>query len=378
MRYFILLLVIMLACPVYAQTSSDQIHKLDKSVIQAVIDEIGDTEIIYFSPKDTAKRTSLRIPRKQVWKIVYENGETELINSPTPAAATAKAPEVVTESEDVKPDRIFLANKTLITGKITKVTEEKIEYTRQKSGPVYEVARKNLARIEYGNGQVEDFASAKPVKATRKKGEAAEAKEEVATGTAAKPNPLAKLSVTVGFEGNYLLGSKIWTNKEDGVGLMTLLSGSVRGNYELTKPISAFLSLGYSQAAVQKNYLSGEELIYKEKLTMSGPNAGIGFKYFFKESLYAMVQGRANFLKIKAEVLEDGEESEEQLSATCPSFGLGLGFTKKISRVTVEAELHYQLMQSKFNSVTDPFHMVGARIGIGMADFGKKKAGSGK
>jgi hypothetical protein len=372
MRYFILLLVTMFAYPVSAQTSSDQIYKLDKSIIQAVVDEIGDREIIYFSPKDTAKRTSLRIPRKQVWKIVYENGETELINSPTPAAATAKAPEVVRESEAAKADRIFLANKTMITGKITKVTEDKIEYTRQESGPVYEVARKNLARIEYGNGQVEDFASAKPVKAAKKQEEVVQVKEEVAADKAAKSNPLSKLSVTVGFEGNYLLGAKIWTDKEDGVGLMTLLGGSVRGNYELTKSIAAFLTLGYSQASVQKNYLSGEELIYNEKVSLAGPNAGIGFKYFFKESLYAMVQGRANFLKIKSEILEDGEESEQQLSATCPSFGLGLGFTRKISRVTFEAELHYQMMQSKFNSVTDPFHMVGARIGIGMAGFGKK------
>jgi hypothetical protein len=372
MRYYIHLLLAIFAGSASAQTSSDLIYKTDKTSIQAVVDEIGDTEIIYFLPKDTARRTSLRISRKQVWKIVYENGETELINAPANAApVTTQEPAQITEPA-LKPDRIFLANKTMITGKITKVTEDKIEYTRRGSGPVYEVARKNLARIEYGNGQVEDFASAKPVKAAKKQEDVAQANEEFAATKIIKRSPLDKLSVTVGFEGNYLLGSKIWTDKEDGVGLMTLLGGGVRGNYELTKSISTFVTLGYSQASVQKNYLSGPELIYSEKLKLGGPNAGIGFKYFFKESLYAMVQGRSNFMKIKSEILENGEESEEQVSATCPSFGLGLGFTKKISRMTFEAELHYQMMQSKFNSVTDPFHMIGARIGIGLSGFGKK------
>ncbi|MCE6991456.1 hypothetical protein [Dyadobacter sp. CY323] len=347
MRCFILLLLTLFAVSVRAQTSSDQIYKLDKTSIQAVVDEIGDTEIIYFLPKDTAKHTALRISRKLVWKIVYETGETELINAPTPAtAATAKEPTETKESA-VKPDRIFLANKTMITGKITKVTKDKIEYTRQESGPSYEVARKNLTRIEYGNGQVEDFASV-------------------------KPGALAKLSVTAGVDGNYLLGSKIWTDKEEGAGLMTWLGGSVRGNYQLGKSIAVFLALGYSQASVQKNYLAGEELLYKQEMTLAGPNAGIGIKYFFKESLYVVAQGKGNFLKAKTLIFEDGEETKDQLSAACPSFGIGLGFTKKISRVVVEGELHYQLMQSTFESVTDPFHMVGARVGIGMAGFGKK------
>ncbi|CAG5072972.1 hypothetical protein DYBT9623_04505 [Dyadobacter sp. CECT 9623] len=374
MRYFILLLLTTFAGSVSAQTASDQIYKLDKSTIQAVVDEIGDVEIIYFLPKDTAKRTALRILRKQVWKIVYENGETELINAPSVASpVAAKAPSEIRESA-VKPDRIFLANKTMITGKIIKVTEDKIEYTRQESGPIYEVARKNLARIEYGNGQVEDFGSAKPVKAaiTQEEVVKANTEAEVTASKTAKPSPLAKLSVTVGVDGNYLLGSKVWTDREEGAGLMTLLGGSIRGNYQLGRSVAAFLTIGYSQASVQKNYLAGEELIYKQKLNLAGPSAGIGLKYFIKESLYVMAQGKGNFLKAKTVVFEDGEETKDQLSATCPSFSLGLGFTRKITRVIVEAEVHYQLMQSTFDSITDPFHMVGARVGIGMAGFGKK------
>lgn len=369
MRYSLLLLLIILAGSVHAQTSSDQIHKLDKTIIQGVIDEIGDTEIIYFSAKDASKRTPLRIARTQVWKIVYENGETELINSPGPVLPVTSSKPAESNESTIGLDRIFLANKTMITGKITKVTEDKIEYTRQQSGPIYEVSRKILTRIEYGNGLVEDFITAKTTKVVK---DSEDVKTEPAPGGIVKPSPLAKLFVSAGFDGNYLLGSKIWTDREDGVGLMTSLGGSVRGNYQIGKSILAFLALGYSRASVQKNYLAGDELVYKQQMTLAGPSAGIGLKYFVKESLYLVAQGKGNFLKAKTLIVEDGEETKDQVSATCPSFSLGLGLTRKISRVIVEAEVNYQLMQSTFDSVSDPFHMVGARIGVGMAGFGKR------
>lgn len=368
MRSSILFLLILFTGAVHAQTSSDRIHKLDKSIIQAVIDEIGDTEIIYFLSKDTSKRTPQRIPRKQVWKIVYESGETELINSPgtvQPVTATepAESKEATTEQ-----DRIFLANKTMITGKITKVTEDKIEYTRHQSGPAYEVSRKNLARIEYGNGQVEEFISAKTTKVVK---DTEEVKAVSESEGISKLGPLAKLSITAGFDGNYLMGSKIWTDREEGVGLMTSLGGSVRGNYQIGKSVLAFLALGYSRASVQKNYFAGDALAYKQQMTIAGPSAGIGLKYFFKESLYVVAQGKGNFLKAKTSIVEDGDEITDQESATCPSFSLGLGFTRKISKVIVETEVQYQLMSSKFEFVNDPFHMVGVRIGLGMAGFRK-------
>lgn len=73
-----------------AQTPSDQLHRLDRSVISALVDEIGETEVIYFRPGDAA-RTPQRIARSQLWKIVFSNGATEVLNTPLPEQAAISA-----------------------------------------------------------------------------------------------------------------------------------------------------------------------------------------------------------------------------------------------------------------------------------------------
>src|SRR5690606_33861046 len=150
----------------------------------------------------------------------------------------------------------------------------------------------------------------------------------------------------------YFAGSKIWTDKEDGAGLLTSLGGSVRGNYQVSKLFGAYLTLGYSQASVRKNYLAGDDLIYEEKFTLAGPSAGVGLKYFLKESVYLHAEGKGNFLKMKVSVSEDGESAGDELSAACPSFGACIVFTRKIAKVIVEADIHYQMINSAFESVT--------------------------
>ena len=84
------------------------------------------------------------------------------------------------------------------------------------------------------------------------------------------------------------------------------------------------------------------------------------------------LRGRANFLKLKETYTEDGDEDKYTVSGVCPSFSLGIGFTKKISRVVVEADIHYRFTQSAFKDVKDPIHMLGARLGIGLANIFRK------
>src|SRR5690349_6746430 len=110
MRYFIFFVFSLTAVSLRAQTASDQIYKLDKSIIQGIVDEIGDREIIYFLPKDAAKRSAVRIAKQQVWKIVYGNGEMELINKPAAETPTVAQQTKVTGPAEFKPDRIFLKN----------------------------------------------------------------------------------------------------------------------------------------------------------------------------------------------------------------------------------------------------------------------------
>ncbi|WP_138485306.1 hypothetical protein [Dyadobacter bucti] len=361
-RYILFTLFLSATLHVQAQIRTDLIYKLDNTTFNAVVDEIGETEILYFLPKDTARRTTLRIARKEVWKIVYGSGETEVINKPVVAVAAPAAPAATQVSN--KPDRLFLKNKTMVTGNVTKVTDQKVEYRRREAGALYEVMKSDLIRVEYGDGHVENF-DAKVTEGESPSDPASQQASVAAEKT--KSNPLSKISITAGFDGNYFAGSKIWTDKEDGAGLLTSLGGSLRGNYQISKLFGAYLTLGYSQASVQKNYLAGNELMYKEEFSLAGPSAGVGLKYFLKESVYVHAEGKGNFLKMKVSVSEDGESTEDRLSAACPSFGAGIGFTRKIAKVIVEADVHYQMMKSSFESVTKPIHTVGIRLAVGMS-----------
>ena len=65
-----------------AQKSSDRIHQVDQSDFSAWVDEISETEIIYFLPADLTRKQPLSILKSKVWKIIYANGETEMFNAP--------------------------------------------------------------------------------------------------------------------------------------------------------------------------------------------------------------------------------------------------------------------------------------------------------
>ena len=318
---------------------------------------------MYYLPADASRRTLLRISRKQVWKIIYSTGETEMISEPSSASPA------VSGTSSSGADRIFMKNKTMLTGKVTKVSDQKIEYTKEESGPLYELLRKDIAKIEYGSGKIEEFGgrvsqSSKPVKS-----ELAEAEEVVNKKTAVLSG---KFSATVGVDAGYYLGTKFWTDEEDGLGFATSLGGSLLLNYKISKPVGVYFTTGYSGASVEKNYLEGDVEAYKETYSMTGAHAGLGVKYFLKESIYILGEGRANFLKLKATFSEDGDEDKSDVSALCPSFSAGIGFTRKISRIVVEADIHYRFTKSAFEDITDPVHMVGARLGIGLADLFKK------
>ena len=216
MRHFLLFLLVVVTFTTRAQTRSDLIYKLDKSSFSAVVDEIGEAEIMYYLPADASKRTLLRINRKNVWKIVYNNGEIEIITEPlvtSPAVSTVASTEA---------DRIFLKNKIVLTGKVVKVSEQKIEYRRDDSGPLYELLRKDLARIEYGNGSIEEFDKKVSQSVKPKKQEPAEEKEIIEKK---ETNLAGKFSATAGLDAGYYLGTEFWTHKEDGLGFLTSLGG---------------------------------------------------------------------------------------------------------------------------------------------------------
>lgn len=376
MRYFFLLVFSAMAFQTTAQTRTDLIFRLDKTSFSAIVDEIGEADIIYYLPKDTAKRTVQKLDKKQVWKIVYENGETELINNPV-APSVVKQQQQQPAATAISPDldRIFLRDKTMLTGKVIKVSADKIEYRKQETGPVYELDKKQLTRIVYAGGQEEDFGkiiAEKKEVVQSEPTDTAPKRENVVSTSSSKTNPLQKLSATVGFEAGYLLGSKDWTDKEEGIGLQTAMGANLRINYQVIKPVAAYMVIGYSSSSVKRNYMSGSETEATEKYSLVGLNAGLGVKYFVTESIFILGEGKANFLKLKGTYTEDGEEDSDQLSSVCPSFKAGVGFTKKFSRIVLEADVHFQVIKTKFDDLNKPIQMAGIRLGIGLSDLFKK------
>lgn len=88
------LLLFLAAFNVVAQSATkkpDRIHKLDQSVVEGQIDEVGKTEVLYRKLNDP-KGPLYAIPRKEIWKIVWNNGDVEEINSMVKQASETKKP----------------------------------------------------------------------------------------------------------------------------------------------------------------------------------------------------------------------------------------------------------------------------------------------
>ncbi len=112
----ILLLFLLLSTGLcsYAQKNTDRIYRVDKSHFEAIVDEITDTDIVYFLKIDEARSNPQRISRSQVWKIVYAGSETEIINQPAETVSTNQAPEKTTEAWQGSPAPKPLAKEALI------------------------------------------------------------------------------------------------------------------------------------------------------------------------------------------------------------------------------------------------------------------------
>ena len=88
MKNILLLPLLMAAVAAPAQTTAprDVLHKTDRTTLEGRIDEVGDVNVFYFPASDLASRRM--IARRLVWKIVFADGTTEVLNQPqaTPPA----------------------------------------------------------------------------------------------------------------------------------------------------------------------------------------------------------------------------------------------------------------------------------------------------
>ncbi|GAB3926008.1 hypothetical protein [Larkinella terrae] len=70
-----------------AQTPrTDVLHKLDRSTLNVKVDEVTETDVVYFEA--TAPTVRKMLPKNGLWKLVFADGSTEVFNQPTelPAA----------------------------------------------------------------------------------------------------------------------------------------------------------------------------------------------------------------------------------------------------------------------------------------------------
>lgn len=96
MRTILSLSIFLIAClSAHAQKVTDRIYRVDKTHFEAVVDEITDNEIIYLKPDDVSGSNKIKIARDEVWKIVFSDGETEVI---TPIREVLDAPVAQSEA----------------------------------------------------------------------------------------------------------------------------------------------------------------------------------------------------------------------------------------------------------------------------------------
>jgi len=261
----------------------------------------------------------------------------------------------------------------MLTGYIIKSSKQKIEYRRGESGPVYELDKKDVVKIVYGDGKLENFGEIKADAGIGDTDSKVSEQRKLAELAVKSPDFTRKMSATAGIDANYFLGSKDWKDKEDGFGFLTSFGGSVRLHYKISPLFGTYLTAGYGRASVERNFLDGDVTLYKETYSLAGANAGLGLKYFINGSIYILGEGKANFMKLKATFTEDGQKESEHLSKVCPSFAAGIGITKEIGQVILEVDIRYQLLQSSFKDVSSgPIHLPGIRIGIGFAKLFRK------
>ncbi|MFN4144993.1 MAG: outer membrane beta-barrel protein [Runella sp.] len=176
LRFLIVLAVFLnLGKDAFAQTKPDVIYRTDRSTIEALVDEIGETQIVYFLPKDVTK-TPRKINKTQVWKVVYANGDVEQLNQPLPVATTPPptiaqtpppAPAQPAPVVEEKPDLIYLINRAVLEGTVLKISDKYLVYKPLGKDLPSTIPIGNIEKVRYANSHVEEFEVAQ-TKATKK------------------------------------------------------------------------------------------------------------------------------------------------------------------------------------------------------------------
>ncbi len=390
MKTFFYLLFLFLVSQLAAAQAprTDVLYKLDKKPISVKVDELTDSTIVYFEPPTS--KVKKKIARRQVWKIVFSDGSTELITPLTASKPTT--------------DQITLVDQTVVSGKVVRRDAQKLYYTKPNdpTKAQYALLLSRLDRVRYADGRVENLrkpaAVTPPVAVVTPPQPAPSAPAPVVVETpAAAPQPepaaprtdysarppaamytnskaFAHIHLTVGPELAYFPEStnKQWGDVTAGLGMNQNVGGSVRFDFRFVRAVAISFTGGYNQWQLVRNYLQNGTEKYDETIKLTRIPLQAGLK-FYAGGLYLMPEAGVNLLTTTVKTsATHPSPSNQQNKATPVTYGASLGYEISAGGLLVDISARYQLLDVKnlnFGTVspalTERIQFASVRLGIG-------------
>ncbi|MEA5461060.1 hypothetical protein VB796_18505 [Arcicella sp. LKC2W] len=368
-----------------AQTSkTDQIVKMDNSIILALIDEVTETEIFYKLPS-SPKGAMQKIERTEVLKIIYAAGNIDEINKPLAKAKT---------------DRIIRKDGGVVEGIIVSISAGKVEYKNiNDDGLIYMLSGADVAKVEYADGTIKDLSlKSKKEKTVKEKTERekivkvktekkkVQSFENQVTNQqpVAKPRQLLDIPrfvIGIGGEGTYALEplSKKWVGTNDSLGIQQGFGVSIRTDVHLSKFVAFSFSAGINQWQIQRNYILKDvktqttttQYSSLDKFVMIPLQAG--FKFYIAKGFYIMPEASFNIVSSDFKN-NDGEianpNGNTKISSSLSKVGYGGSIGAEVYKlpfvIDISARLH-TVKAEDFRTIGEPLYFAGLRLGIGLA-----------
>lgn len=366
--------------PASAQTGAgrDVLHKLDRTTFAGRVDEIGDTEVVFF--ENAAPTTPKVIAKQFVWKIVFADGTTEVVNEPSP-----KAPAVISTATSNRPDLLVLrGGDRLIEAKVEAVEDGTIRYRRfgETGGKTYTLATGKVQRIRYGDGREETFEGVADRQSLEPTADGKPARPARGPRVTRSPNEFARVNLTLGVEGAYFPKTlnADWVSDSAGMGMGQNLGFSLRFDYRLHRRLALSLTGGYYGWQLTRRYtLYGNEL-YAETQNLIRIPLQAGVKLYLLGGLYVMPEGGVNLLM---STLSPSDTHPAPISTstrlTPLAYGASLGGEVRLGGVLLDLSARYHLLDvqnltlnSEGRTFSDRVQVVSVRVGIGFS-AGKNK-----
>ena len=387
MKIHLLLVVLLLTARLaLAQTPRpDVLHKIDRQTVNVKIDELTDTDVLYFEPATPSMKK--KIARNQVWKIVFSDGSTEII-TPLPGGTASTV------------DQIILTDQTIVQGKVSRRDDRKLYYTKPETpnGPQYELLLSRLDRIRYANGKEELFSKAVGVSpsggassgtpVTTSQPDRSLPKSQLteysAQGTSARyKNGFERIHLTVGPEFSYypdpINKDRAWLNDSTGFGMKQNIGASLRFDYRLLKPLAISITAGYFGWELLRRYTRNGLDEYTETKRLTQIPVQVGFKVYPAGGFYIMPEGGASFLTASLKTSDlHPTPANESVTSTPITYGASLGYEVHVNAFLLDLSVRYQILNvnnlsyATFKqSLSESVNVTSFRLGIGFSGVKK-------